>query len=130
MNGSQAAEIAREAARGQGTYFTALSGQMCWDAVAACQGRNPGRGVAETDPVVSAAEDIYTVPEGASVGFFDNGTLVHEMISVGNGEACGNKNECIGIGHAIGWEMLDLAGATWNNGRFGPRNLIVRYRAM
>ena len=34
---------------------------------------------------------------------------VHAMITVGIGIAAGNKNDCIGPGHSVGWELLDLA---------------------
>jgi hypothetical protein len=126
--GPAAAGIAREAARGQGTYFTVLSGQMCWDAVALCQGRDAGRGVDINDNPVMGDSDVRNIPEGASIGFFDNGTLIHEMISVGGGEACGNKNACTGYGSPVGWELLDLRSG-WNSGStFGPRRLQVRYR--
>ncbi len=125
-DGPTAARIALEAARGGGTYFTALSGEMCWDAVGLCQGRGAGRGVNENDVRVSGAHDILGVPDGASIGFFHNGILIHEMIAVGNGNACGNKNACIGYGQPIGWEMLDLC-IGWNGDAFGPRNLVVRY---
>jgi len=129
-SGPAAAKIAREAARGQGTYFTALSTEMCWDAVALCQGRDRGRGVEITDNPVLGDSDVRNIPEGGSIGFFDNGTLVHEMISVGGGEACGTKNATIGYGSPIGWELLDLR-AGWNSGSsYGPRRLLVRYRAI
>lgn len=101
---------------------------MCWDAVALCQGRDPGRGVGVNDRLVTSAWALNGIPEGASIGFFDRGVLIHEMISVGNGAACGNKNACIGHGNPIGWERLDLS-AGWNAGTntFGPRRLQVRY---
>jgi hypothetical protein len=127
-DGRTAARIAREAARGRGTYFTALSAQMCWDAVAACQNRGPGRGVTEGDPEVTGAHDVRYIPEGASIGFFDGPVLVHEMISTGNGLACGNKNACIGMGNPVGWEELDLCRGNWQGSSFGPRGLTVRYR--
>jgi hypothetical protein len=129
-SGPAAAEIAREAARGGGTYFTALSTEMCWDAVALCQGRDRGRGVGATDTPVLGDSDVRNIPEGASIGFFDHGTLVHEMISVGDGGACGTKNATIGSGSPIGWELLDLR-AGWNSGStYGPRRLQVRYHAI
>lgn len=129
-SGPSAAAIAREAARGQGTYYTALSSEMCWDAVALCQGRAAGRGVDINDKPVLGDSDARNIPEGASIGFFDRGTLVHEMISIGDGEACGNKNACIGYGSPIGWETLNLRNG-WNSGStFGPRRLEVRYRAI
>ena len=127
--GTAAAAIAREAMRGQGTYFTALSAEMCWDAVAYCQGRDGGPGVDLNDALVVGALDVSNIPEGASIGFFNNGTLVHEMISLGDGTACGNKNACIGHGSPVGWECLDLRN-NWNGATYGPRNLRLRYRAI
>jgi hypothetical protein len=127
-SGESAAKIAREAARGQGTYFTALSNAMCWDAVALCQNRPSGRGVDINDTPVQGDSDVRGIPEGASIGFFDNGTLIHEMISVGGGEACGNKNACIGYGSPIGWELLNLRNGWGSGSSYGPRRLQVRYR--
>jgi hypothetical protein len=127
-SGIAAANIAREAARGQGTYFAALSSQMCWDAVALCQGRALGRGVDINDTPVLGDSDVRNIPEGSSIGFFDNGTLVHEMISVGEGHACGNKNACIGHGSPVGWEQLDLRAGWASGSTFGPRSLQVRFR--
>lgn len=129
MNGTTAAGIAREAARGQGTYFTQLTNQMCWDAVALCQNRPPGRYIDESDRAIQNADALRNIPEGATIGFFNAGTLVHAMISLGGGEAAGNKNGCIGMGHDLGWEILDLT-QLWNGGDFGPRNLVIRYRAI
>jgi hypothetical protein len=129
MDGLRAAAIAREAARGQGTYFTALSEQMCWDAVAACQNRPPGQYIDQSDRRVANADELRNIPEGATIGFFTPGTLVHVMISLGNGEAAGNKNACIGVGSPIGWEILDLM-LNWNGSDFGPRNLAVRFRPL
>jgi hypothetical protein len=127
MDGPTAASIAREAARGRGTYFTALTGLMCWDAVAACQGRPPGRYIDTIDELVRDVVTLRSIPEGATIGFFDRGTLVHVMIGVGNGEAAGNKNACVGTGSDIGWEILDLVPHMRGSG-FGPRNLTVRFR--
>ncbi len=129
MDGTTAAGIAREAARGGGTYFTALSAQMCWDAVATCQNRPPGRYIEETDTAIQNVDELRNIPEGATIGFFNAGTLVHAMISLGNGEAAGNKNACIGMGNPVGWEILDLT-QLWNSGTFGPRNLVVCYRTI
>ena len=135
MDGPTAANIAREAARGQGTYFTALSNEMCWDAVAACQGRvldavNEDRGVDVYDRVVKNANDMLSIPEGATIGFFERGRVVHVMIGLGRGEAAGNKNATIGLGSPVGWEKLDLMQGWKKEGTFGPRNLAVRYRPL
>jgi len=130
MNGPTAANIAREAARGgNSTYFGALSQQMCWDAVAACQGRPPGRHIDENAQVVANMDALRTIPEGATIGFFDGGTLVHAMISLGGGSAAGTKNACVGLGNPIGWEILDLTQG-WHATTFGPRHLLVRQRTL
>ena len=92
MDGPTAANIAREAAETQGTYFTSLSSEMCWDAVALCQGREPGRHIDENATLVRNDGDLSYIPEGATIGFFDGGVLVHAMISLGQGLAAGNKN--------------------------------------
>ena len=126
MNGTTAANIAREAARGHGTYWRALSEQMCWDAVAACQGRAPGRHIDENATAVNNIDALRSIPEGATIGFFDGSKLVHVMISLGGGQAAGTKNGCIGMGSPIGWESLDLS-TGWNAKTFGPRSLQLRY---
>lgn len=128
MDGPKAAERAREAARGmESTYFQALSSQMCWDAVAAVQNKPPGRHIDENAAVVSSLDGLRAIPEGATIGFFDGKTLVHVMLSVGEGSAAGNKNACIGMGNPVGWEILDLT-AGWQGTVFGERELVVRYK--
>lgn len=130
MNGPTAANIAREAARGpNSTCFNALSEQMCWDAVAACQGREPGRHIDDSAELVASDDALRSIPEGATIGFFDSGTLVHAMISLGGGSAAGTKNGCIGMGNPIGWEILDLT-LGWHSSTFGPRHLTVRQRPL
>jgi hypothetical protein len=130
MDGPTAANIAREAAETQGTYFTSLSNEMCWDAVALCQGREPGRHIDENATLVRNDGDLSYIPEGATIGFFDGGVLVHAMISLGQGLAAGNKNACIGQGSPIGWEILDLAIGWGGPPGFGPRGLTVRFKPM
>lgn len=123
----QAAEFARNAAGG-GAGFEMLSSQMCWDAVYTCQtgqvavqlGVNVAIDLTDAD-VTNANAD--SVPEGATIGFFRGGHLVHAMISLGNGQAAGNKNACIGVGSPIGWEILSLRDTL-------TAGLEVRYRPM
>lgn len=141
MSGHVAAQIARDAATGGMTpTYRTLSAMMCWDAVVHCQvqaGRprpgavtalGYGEVISADDPVVTSHGDMQHVPQGAFVGFFEGDRLVHAMICVGAGCAAGNKNECIGIGHSVGWEILDLSQLDWGN--VGHRRLTVRYRTM
>ena len=100
---------------------------MCWDAVAACQGRPPGRYIDTFDEIVRDVATLRSIPEGATIGFFDRGTLAHVMISLGNGEAAGNKNSCVGIGEMVGWERHDLV-PHMHGSSFGSRNLTLRFR--
>lgn len=129
MRGHIAAQIARDAALDEhDNMYAMLSGLMCWDAVIACQVK---AGMARPAPVtthehdhvislddtaVASRREMQRVPQGASVGFFRNGTLVHMMIATGAGTAAGNKNQCIGIGEPVGWEILDL-GVIWRGGQ-------------
>lgn len=160
----QAASVARACATNQATQeFRALSGKMCWTAVIHCahlagvidvnkhrsltQPELHGeltysRLVSENDPQVVDALSMRSVPEGHAVGFFqkDNNkiVMVHAMISLGNGRAAGNKNNCVGVGKAVGWEILDLAdGLKWletTGGIIAPgmltaeRNLYIHHR--
>lgn len=137
MSGHIAAQIARDAATGGGGVFLELSALMCWDAVIRCQvkagGQAPGdHGVSMDDTPVNNPDDMRHVPQGAAIGFFEGGTLIHAMLATGHGLAAGNKNACIGIGGPVGWEILDLAGGvTWTGGRVqNPQRLLeVRYRS-
>ncbi len=144
MSGHEAARVARDAATNQDQTWATLSGLMCWDAVVYCQvaaGRLPpaaitignhGEVISEDDTRVTTSAGMRAVPQGAFIGFFDVGRLMHAMIAVGHGLAAGNKNECIGIGAPVGWEILDLANRIdWNaDGTAGWRHLRVYYRAM
>jgi hypothetical protein len=57
---------------------------------------------------------MAALPVGHAIGFFDGERLVHMMLGVGDGQAAGNKNDCIGMGHPAGWEVLDLRSLRWN----------------
>lgn len=119
--------------------FKELSGLMCWDAVIRCalkagaidKKRADGAKISgdkpdsykgfidpKKDPVVADAAAMRAVPQGCFLGFFENAggklTMIHAMISTGHGLAAGNKNDCIGIGNPVGWEILNLAGDTEN----------------
>lgn len=63
------------------------------------------------------------------------------MIATGDGYAAGNKNECIGMGKAIGWENLNIAeGLNWipdsscfnavPEGKSGERLVMIYYREL
>ena len=145
MSGHEAARVARDAATLQGDTYLQLSGMMCWDAVAHCQALGGGPAatsitvgdhlhyISTSDPSVTSAAEMRRVPQGAFIGFFHGGLLVHAMIATGHGLAAGNKNQCIGIGQPVGWEILDLASRlTWSGGgaRTPGRVLAVHYRRM
>ena len=146
--GHIAAQIARDAATNDSSeLYLVCSTQMCWDAAIECQVR---AGVKDPRPVRTDKHDhvisikdtavtnkfeMQRVPQGASIGFFRDGTLMHFMIAVGFGLAAGNKNACIGIGNpaGVGWEILDLAnGVDWGQGGFkhNEKLFLVRYRAI
>ena len=118
--------------------------KMCWDAVAHCQklagAADSGsitidshdQVISMSDDAIGTAEAMRKVPQGAFIGFFEAGKLVHAMVATGQGLAAGTKNACLGIGNPIGWEIVDLAGGlTWGGGGCAaPRALAVRARAM
>lgn len=80
--------------------------------------------VSHSDTLVRTPHEMLMVPPGAFIAFyrvdqpdprhrFENDWLgkrriVHAMLSLGYGHAAGNKNSCIGIGHDVGWERLNL----------------------
>jgi hypothetical protein len=147
MKGHIAAQIARDAATEQSDFYLTLSALMCWDAVVEAHNKagikKPKKPISGTDckhvislddKVVASKGEMQKVPQGAFIGFFRDGTLVHAMIATGAGIAGGNKNECIGIGSPVGWELLNLAGdLKWEAGGFrdpGGRLHLVRYRAV
>lgn len=147
MKGHVAAQIARDSATQKSDFYMGLSALMCWDAVietyAKAGIKKPAKPISGTDcaavisltdtPVTSKAE-MQKVPQGAFLGFFRDGTLVHAMIATGAGIAAGNKNACIGIGGPVGWELLNLAeDLKWEAGGFrdpGNRLFLLRYRAV
>jgi hypothetical protein len=115
--------------------FKELSGLMCWDAVIRCAlkgnaiekkvadaakifGDKPESYKAFIDPtkdtIVPDAKSMRAVPQGCFLGFFENAggklTMIHAMMSTGQGLAAGNKNDCIGVGNTVGWEICNLAG--------------------
>ena len=144
MKGHLAAQIARDAATDQSSdIFRVCSSKMCWDAAIECQVMagvkrplpvqtlNHDHVISLADTAVTSRNAMQRVPQGASIGFFRNGTLMHFMIATGAGCAAGNKNQCIGIGNPVGWEVLNLAeDLAWGSGGFknNRKLFLVRYR--
>ncbi|MBW8833040.1 MAG: hypothetical protein JF606_27390 [Burkholderiales bacterium] len=146
--GRIAGQIARDAATAgkedmKNEVFAELSAAMCWDAVIRCQFRagvkDPGfvttakhdHVISLDDKPVNNKQAMWQVPQGASIGFFRERTLVHLMIATGAGLAAGNKNACIGIGAPVGWEVLNLAqDLNWNGDGFtaNGKSYLIRYR--
>jgi hypothetical protein len=151
---ADAANYAMSALDPRSQRYATLSGMMCWDAALYCHVRgagmrNPGlpltgpqaeRYFSPYDQRVDGPGDALAIPPGALIGFFahrrrqdgsSGQTLIHAMISLGDGYAAGNKNDCIGVGNFIGWERLNLAHdlAWFGNGvRLGSQIITVRYR--
>ena len=132
---NDAAKVA-QATTNKGTQeYMMLSSLMCWDAVMHCallagvineakykasKGR-PATLANTADPQVPDAGGMVNLPAGHAIVFYENknGTWVaiHAMVSVGGGRAAGNKNDCVGVGASVGWEVLDLAtGLAWQGG--------------
>jgi hypothetical protein len=103
--------------------FKALIQLMCWDAVKYCalkagiinEAQNQ-RIQAKTDmvnlkdPVVIGPDALRRLRPGNVLGFFvDDKFIIHAMLCTGQGKAAGNKNDCVGVGKNVGWELLDLA---------------------
>jgi hypothetical protein len=159
MKGHIAAQIALSAARedervraygpdAASPLYKELAGMNCWDAAIACQvkaGRKrPARVATDShnhvisleDSPVTNKLDMASLPEGASIGFFRDGTLVHFMLATGGGYAAGTKNACVGVGNPDGWENLDLVEElAWGEGGFthrtedgAERTILMRYR--
>jgi hypothetical protein len=40
------------------------------------------------------------------------------MLTTGDNKAAGNKNQCLEIGNAAGWEEIDLSQLKWHEGYF------------
>ncbi len=142
MYGSEAARIARDAAREKNGDYYDLTKMNCWQGVLHCQARAGASSgpvgsysyegvISLKDQAVANANGTKAIPEGAFIGFFDGARLMHAMIATGNGTAAGNVNSCVGFGHDVGWEVLDLAGLKWSDGRVavGDRQIDVRHRA-
>jgi len=142
-----AAQLARAATDPNHPQYMHLSADMCWDAVKRCgvEAGAVGRHVdaqhglvSHTDTLVPDRAAIERLPAGTAVGFFEGERPVHVMLSVGDGHACGNKNNCIGRGNPVGWESLDLKALNWdgNGGITAPglhspqRTLQVRARPL
>lgn len=142
-----ATQIARDACDPNHPLYLDLSAAMCWDAVKHCAvaSRLLHPNVDAQHDLVSPADahirgraEVEALPEGHAVGFFDGPRLVHVMLSLGNGAAAGNKNDCIGIGAPVGWETLNLNHLNWNeNGcvtapglHQAERSLVVRSRLL
>ena len=148
-----AADVARKCAN-QGTMeFNVLSSLMCWDAVAhlamlagiidearwkALKGKDRMVFADALAPIsapsVLGQAGMAGLPAGQAIMFYEGTVPIHAMISLGNGEAAGTKNDCIGIGAPLGWEVLNLSGLAWNAtgiaapGPHGPRTLQAHYR--
>ncbi len=129
---------------------------MCWTAVINCKVQNvnkfgSGAGAAgsaleakakgfvtKNDPQVRGVEDMKAVKAGHVLGFFDNDGITHCMICLGVGFAAGNKNDCVGLGHAVGWEKLDLRKLNWNGNNISapgklskvPRTVEIHHRPL
>jgi hypothetical protein len=142
---------AREVANQGSSEFPKISGLMCWDAVAYCarlagiisEGRwnqlkgAPGE-IYATNFSRVPGPSLSTLSPGTMLGFFEDSgghkKLIHAMIYLGNNEAAGNKNNCIGIGNSIGWEILNLNRLDWtpegsitapNTGGGGGKNRLL-----
>ncbi|ALD43076.1 MULTISPECIES: hypothetical protein [Serratia] len=113
--------------------YLSLSGEMCWDAVVLCAHRSGALSkakykqlwltvfdkqyrhfVSPDDTEIRTMADMLRAPQGCFIGIFSmrdaaSPRLLHAMIGTGAGFAAGNKNLCIGVGGAVGWENLNLA---------------------
>ena len=122
-----AANFARKMSNPTSSEYINLSGLMCWDAVMYCalkagiidqkkydRLRGDHDLVALSDFAVAGPNAMYRLEPGNVIGFFEGARIVHAMLCVGKGLAAGNKNNCVGIGSMVGWEILDLAnGLAW-----------------
>jgi len=146
----QAASVARGCTADSQEYRK-LSGLMCWDAVAHCALLagviseanyrnllgNENSLIGQNARAVATAGAMALIPGGHILGFFAGHKLIHAMITTGNGRAAGNKNNCVGVGHSVGWEELNLvSGLQWAQGGgitapglLGPsRSVTIRHR--
>jgi hypothetical protein len=120
-----------------GKMYRALSCKMCWEAV--CHllhethhlwphqksgiPRKPAEQqirtwVSQSNRFAENAGQLAAVPAGAVLLFIETISgaelAVHCMLSLGQGYAAGNKNNCIGMGNPGGWEVLNLNGLRWD----------------
>lgn len=116
-------------------HYKNLSASMCWDAVIYCLEKCAAKPSHITGPVfaedyktfvpdpklsqlsniIETKEQMKACRQGSLLAFInisDKSKLIHAMVSLGAGAAAGNKNECIGIGSPIGWEVLNLVGGS------------------
>jgi len=144
--------------------YLKLSEMMCWDAVLYCifkadaikknlADKLIGKAYTEDSSdymeadctIVGSAGEMMKVPQGSLLGFFreegNNSTLIHAMLATGAGCAAGNKNGCVGIGGAVGWEILDIANTiNWMplqrevnivpKGKIGTNAVRLRYKSI
>lgn len=104
--------------------YRKVSALMCWDAVyrvamkGGCITAEQFERLKTTTPrdvlcrgyrIMNPGE-MGRLPAGWVIYFNEGPTPVHAMISTGMGWACGNKNDCVGVGKSVGWEAHDLAG--------------------
>ncbi|MDD4160951.1 MAG: hypothetical protein PHW87_00560 [Methanothrix sp.] len=112
---------------------------MCWDAVGYCgylAGLTSSENGGGKNIITSAADIVNSsnnITIGHIIGFFENGDLKHAMISLGSGEAAGNKNDCMGFGHSVGWEKINLPEVNREDGTFIPngqtRTIVMRHKS-
>jgi len=104
--------------------YMKLSSQMCWTAtfhvalLAGCIDQAKYNTLKSNARIESAlaggqrirnATEMRGVPGGYLIYFVHGVKPIHAMISTDNGMAAGNKNNCVGVGKAVGWEQLNLA---------------------
>ncbi|WP_147676002.1 hypothetical protein [Algibacter pacificus] len=97
---------------------------VAWDAVKYCAKQAGVISQSKSNKLIS--EDIINagdakvqshtrIPKGYIIGFFDNGVLLHTMISTGNGKAVGvNNKKAIGVGVNGKWEEITLQQLQFN----------------
>ena len=100
--------------------FLNINGMMCWDAVAYCgfkggvnneykakeSGKDNRNVIDATAPIVTNSSAI---PRGHIIGFFkESGELAHVMLSLGNQDAAGTKNNCLWSGDSGIWNKRKL----------------------
>lgn len=145
-----------------GDLYKNFSSKMCWYAVVECafvsgavnaadkarlqksiSGTRFDHFVPFHAPIVKNLHDLLSVPPGSFLGFFrihdQDLQLIHAMVFLGEKfgdgpySAAGNKNDCIGIGESVGWEVLDLKELKWGGPFsfvFNDRPIQIRYQNM